>query len=112
MPKRINRLKTPGADPVQYQIGVKFKKIPGLQVTRKLIDDVVRQFCLTGEQTFARGTIRIIVVRWKNPYRQNMDLAMWKEATTPRAIATAHETLHLRELIQQRPNVFRSLRAD
>ncbi len=112
MAKKIHRLKTPGADPVQYQIGVSFKKIPGLRVTRKLIDEVVRKFCLTGDQDFARGTIRVVVVRWKNPYRRSMDLATWKEATTTGAIATAHETLHLRQLIQQKPNVFRSVRAD
>ena len=109
MAKRINRLKIPGADPVQYQIGVRFPK--GTPVTRKLIDDVVKQFCLTGNQSFASGRIHVVVVRWKNPYRMNTDLATWKEATTTRAIAMAHETLHLRELIQQRPNVFRSLRA-
>ena len=110
MAKRINRLKTPGADPVQYQIGVRFPK--GTPVTRDLIDAAVKHFCLTGHQSMENGRIRIIVVRWKNPFRRDMYLATWKEATTPATIATAHETLHLRRLIQQRPNLFRSVRAD
>jgi hypothetical protein len=109
--KRKQRKKTRNADPVQYQIGIRFRKLPGLRVTRQLIDQVVREFCLTGNQSFARDTIQVVVVRWKNPYRRDMDLATWKEATTPATIAHAHQTLHLRRLLQLRPGVFRGVRS-
>lgn len=110
MAKKIKKRKGKKADPVNIQIGVRYKLPKGARVTSKVLNEVINQWALKG--TTPRG-FKIAVVRWRNPKRKTAHARRWKSSNDQDqgGLTAARESLHLRGLVQRAGRSFLSFRS-
>lgn len=91
--KMTVKLRRSSGDLVEIQISVTYKKRKGLEVTRELINDMIRHKAATSRGVWKNNRVvgahegeeapgfSIEIIRWRNPDRDDEDDRIWRSGS-------------------------------